>query len=295
MPSSTTPVITETLDEPTWRAREESHRQRTLPWVAPRQQRRTRGETHPIDDFLFDYYPYSVARLTAWHPGVGVEVTGDVTRFLAHPAYRRTESGAVVDPEQAHTRRSRLDLAIRLLDRTSRREPEFGCFGMHEWAMVYGLEQEQIRHASHQLRLPPQEISAVVDSVGLRCTHIDAYRFFTEPAVEMNAHRPTRENQPDLEQPGCIHAGMDLYKYAQWFHPLVPSELTADCFELAREARALDMQASPYDVTPFGLEPIEVETPEGRRRYAEEQRHLSTRTRPLRERLLRALRSLLPE
>lgn len=295
MPSSTIPVVTETLDEPAWRDRAERHLQRTMPWVAPRQQRRARGESHPIDDFLFDYYPYSVARLTVWHPGVGVEVTGDVTRFLEHPAYRRTEHGAVVDPEHVQTRRSRLDLAIRLLDRTSQREPEFGCFGMHEWAMVYGLEQEQIRHASHRLRLRPEEIVNVVDSVGLRCTHIDAYRFFTEPALEMNAHRPTRQNQPDLEQPGCIHAGMDLYKYAQWFHPLIPSELTADCFEVAREARALDMQASPYDAAPFGLEPIEVETPQGRRRYAEEQRLLAQRTGPLRERLLDVLRSLPPD
>lgn len=294
MPSSTSAVVTETLDEDAWRAREDQHRRRTTPWVAPRQERRARGESHPIDDFLFDYYPYSVARLTAWHPGLGVEVTGNVTRFLEHPAYRQTPTGAVVDPNQVQVRRSRLDLAIRLLDRTSRREPEFGCFGMHEWAMVYGLEQQQIRHASHQLRLSPKEITAVVDSVGLRCTHIDAYRFFTETAVAMNVHRPTRQNQPDLEQPGCIHAGMDLYKYAQWFHPLIPSELTADCFELAREARALDMQASPYDVAPLGLEPIEVETPQGRRRYAEEQRRLAQRTGPLRKRLLSVLRSLLP-
>ncbi len=293
MPSSTAAVVTETLDEDAWRHREEQHRQRTTPWVEPRQQRRARGESHPIDDFLFDYYPYSVARLTVWHPGVRVELTGDVTRFLEHPAYRRTTHGAVADPDRVQARRSRLDLAIRLLDRTSQREPEFGCFGMHEWAMVYGLEPQEIRHASHRLRLQPDEIVDVVDSVGVRCTHIDAYRFFTEPALRLNAHRPTRQNQPDLEQPGCIHAGMDLYKYAQWFHPLIPSELTADCFEMAREARSLDMRASPYDVTPFDLEPIEVETPQGRRRYAEEQRNLAQRTGPLRERLLGALRSLL--
>ena len=109
MPSSTTAVVTETLDEPAWRDREERHRQRTVPWVAPRQQRRARGESHPIDDFLFDYYPYSVGRLTAWHPGVGVELTGDVTRFLAHPSYRRTAKGAIVDPDRAQVRRSRLD------------------------------------------------------------------------------------------------------------------------------------------------------------------------------------------
>ncbi len=277
------------LPESDWRDRERAHRERVQPWVAPRQARRSRGETHPVDDFLFDYYPYSVARLTTWHPGHGTEVTGRVDRFLQHPAYRRTPDGATVDADRAAGRGSRLDLAIRLLESTARREPEFGCFGMHEWAMVYGLPQPEIRHASQPLRLAPDEIVDIVDSVGLRCTHIDAYRFFTPAAAERNAHRPTRTTQPDLEQPGCVHATMDLYKYAQWFHPAVSSELTADCFELARQAREIDMRATPYDLTDLGYEPIRVETMEGRREYAHAQRDLLERATVLRGRLTLAL------
>ena len=30
---------------------------------------------------------------------------------------------------------------------------------------------------------------------------------------------------------------------------MCPSELVADCFELARDIRALDMRASPYDLS----------------------------------------------
>jgi hypothetical protein len=82
---------------------------------------------------------------------------------------------------------------------------------------------------------------------------------------------------------------MDLCKYASWFSPLVSSDLVADCFESAARARELDMRASPYDVSPFGLEPVRVETPDGRREYAEQQRDLMADTAPLRARVAATL------
>jgi hypothetical protein len=78
---------------------------------------------------------------------------------------------------------------------------------------------------------------------------------------------------------------MDLYKYAFWFSPLAPSDLIMDCFENAAHARELDMRASPYDVSQFGLPPIRVETPEGRMEYFAAQRRMMLRSGPLRERL----------
>lgn len=283
------------LDEEEWRQRERAHRARTRAWIEPRLERRSRGIKHPVDDFLFDYYPYSPSRLTAWHPGHGVELRGDVHRFLEHPAYRRTDAGATTTTAHLEPKRDRLELAIRILEGTTARAPQLGCFGMHEWAMVYGLEQGEIRHEQVPLRLTPAEIRDAVDGVGLRCTHIDAFRFFTPEATPLNTLTPTRATQPDLEQPGCLHAAMDLYKYAQWFHPFISSELTADCFENARVARELDMRASPYDVSAFDLEPIRVETHEGRQQYAQEQRQLLERAAPLRQRLLRTLGRLADE
>lgn len=82
---------------------------------------------------------------------------------------------------------------------------------------------------------------------------------------------------------------MDLYKYAMWFSPYVSSELVADCFEMAREARTLDMQASPYDMSQFGLVPIRVESPDGRAEYVVRQRQLMNAAAPLRARLLEQL------
>jgi hypothetical protein len=79
---------------------------------------------------------------------------------------------------------------------------------------------------------------------------------------------------------------MDLYKHAYRLTPLVPSELVADSFELARDIRALDMRASPYDLSTLGYDPLPIETAEGKQQYVAEQRAFALRAAPLRARLL---------
>ena len=280
------------LAEPEWRLRARRHRDRVDAWIGDRRSRRSTGRTHPVDDFLFDYYPYSTSRLAAWHPGHGVELRGDVREYLDHPDYAATRRGVAADSARLGRHRERLALAIRLLTATSEREPRLGCFGMHEWAMVYGQRQDEVRHFSHPLRLSPAKVVDVVDQVGLRCTHIDAYRFFTDAATPLNAHEPTRATQHEWEQPGCLHANMDLYKYAMWFLPFLGSDLVADGFALARRAREVDMRAAPYDLQDLGYEPIRVETAEGRAEYVRHQRAVAEKARLLRDRLLSDLRRL---
>ncbi len=274
------------MEEVEWRARQRAHRERVDPWITPRAERRRTGAKHPTDDFLFEYYPYSLNKLRTWHPGLGVVLEGQADEFLAHPAYRRSADGVGVDVAALAPKRSRLDLAVDLLGQTLAKQGSTACFALHEWAMVYGLEQHEVRHAAFPLRLAPAEIRQVVDAVGLRCTHIDAFRFFTPEAVPRNAFTPTRERQPEMEQPACLHANMDLYKVAMWFSPFISSDLVADCFALARQARALDMQASPYDVEPLGLRPVRVETAEGRREFVERQLELAGKAQELRGILL---------
>ena len=75
---------------------------------------------------------------------------------------------------------------------------------------------------------------------------------------------------------------MDLYKWCYKLGPLVESELLIDCLELAADARALDMRASPYDLRGYGFAPIAVETPAGRADYVREQQDIATRAAPLR-------------
>ncbi len=273
-----------------WLPAAEAHRRRVEPWVSGRLDRTSRGEKHAIEDFLFDYYPYSPGKLATWHPGYGIELEGQQAEaYLKFAGYRSTDGGATADITWLASRRARLDVAISILDGAASRPPMTGCFGMHEWAMTYGLTQEELRHSYLPLRVTPAEVSATVDAIGLRCTHIDAFRFFTPDAVPLNELQPTRDTQPALEQPGCLHATMDVYKYAFWFSPLVPSDLIMDCFENAVRAREIDMRASPYDMEPFGLAAIRVETAEGRREYATEQVRLMGSTAPLRERLLARL------
>jgi hypothetical protein len=157
---------------------------------------------------------------------------------------------------------------------------------MHEWAMVYRLPAEQVRHATWPLRLGGDGTDEVVESHRIGCSHFDAFRFFTEEARPLNTLRPSSTDRPAFEQPGCLHAGMDLYKHAYRLSPLVPSELVADCFELARDIRVLDMRASPYDLSGLGYEPVRVETVEGKQAYVAAQRGFAERGAPLRQRLL---------
>ncbi len=155
--------------------------------------------------------------------------------------------------------------------------------------MVYRQSADQFRHAEWPLRLTAAETAAVVDANRVRCSHFDAFRFFTPAARPLNVLQPTRASQAALEQPGCLHANMDLYKWAYKLSPLISSELVADCFALAREIRTVDMQASPYDLTGLGYQPIRVETPEGRAEYVAAQREFADRAAVLRVQLVAAI------
>ena len=123
-----------------------------------------------------------------------------------------------------------------------------------------------IRH-DWPLRLGGAGTDEVVEGHRIACSHFDAFRFFTDSARPLNTLQPGRDDRAEFEQPGCLHAGMDLYKHAFRLTPLVPSELVADCFELAWDIRELDMRASPYDFSDLGLEPVRIETPEGKQEY----------------------------
>jgi hypothetical protein len=282
--------MTVVLDEATWRARAAAHEARVDGWLAGHLDRRKRGRAHPVEDFLFTYYSYRPGQLRAWHPGAGVVLAG------ARPAhdYVATPQGSTVDVSAIARRRGdSIRWIAGLLTRTADRPAQLGCFGLHEWAMVYGQSADEVRHAAWPLRLSAADTAAVVEQQRLRCTHFDAFRFFTPAARPLNVLVPTRDSQPDLEQPGCLHANMDLYKWAYKLAPLVPAELVVDCFELARDIRTLDMRASPYDLSDLGYSPVRVETAEGRKDYMQAQRSFAERAAPLRSCLITECEQLL--
>jgi hypothetical protein len=277
-------VAVETLPADVWRRRRLAHERRVDEWTTPHLARRRAGVKHPVEDFLFTYYSYRPAQLRRWHPGADV--------FLERPAdlgpgYLDTPDGVTVDVEAFLARRAESAGWIRdLLAATASRPAHLGCFGLHEWAMVYRQTRDEIRHNAWPLRLSPSATAAVVEERGVRCSHFDAFRFFTAPARPLNLLQPTRETQRENEQPGCLHANMDLYKWSYKLSPLTSSELVADCFALARDIRTLDMRASPYDLADLGYPPVRIETADGRAEYAAAQRAFAKRAEPLRARLI---------
>lgn len=276
----------EILPESEWRRRQQAHRTRVSRWTEPHRFRAARRERHPVYDFLWEYYSFRPAALERWHPGIGVVLAGEGARaFLRWPAYVETPQGVTASAHALPAARRHSVHWIRdLLQACAQRPPYFGCFGLHEWAMLY--RAREVRHATTPLRLNHDELAQVVETLPVRCSHFDAFRFFTPAARRLNRLQPRAETRPQLEQRGCVHVTMDLYKWAHKLAPFAPSELVADCFELALAARELDMRASPYDLRSLGFEPVRIETPEGRAEYERAQRALTSRADTLRTRLL---------
>ena len=276
------------LFEPEWHARRATHEARVQLWLGPQQARAARGEKHPVYDFLFSYYAFRPAWLRRWHPGPDLTLSGESARdFLRWPGYVESNDGIMVDPAVFPAkRRASLQWMHGLLVAMRDRPPFFACFGLHEWAMVYRQTPEEIRHNAFPLRFAPDELARIVTAQPICCTHFDAFRFFTPSARPLNKLQPSRATSAQHEQRGCLHANMDLYKWAFKLAPYTPSELLADCFELAQDIREIDMRASPYDLRALGFEPIMIETAAGRAEYERHQRAFAQRSEPLRERLI---------
>lgn len=281
------------LEESEWRARAQAHAARVDRFVSPHLARREAQVTHPVHDFLFTYYSQRPAQLRRWHPGFGVALDGDASAYAGMKGY----VGGAVSQDYVASQRPLVSSIHDLLVATAARPGTFGCFGLHEWAMVYRTEEH--RHP-WPLRLGTDGTDDVVESHRIGCSHFDAFRFFTPAARPLNTLQPGRDDRPAYEQPGCLHAGMDLYKHAFRLSPMICSDLVADCFELAWEIRILDMRAAPYDLTgvtldPTGAEwtPVRIETPEGKREYADAQRGFAERGAPIRAALIAECERLL--
>lgn len=328
-PSETLPTAVVALPADAWRAHARAHRERIAQRTDPLVALRMRGQKHPVQDFLFGYYTHSPAALQRWHPGPGVLLADDDGAAARAEAaelgttprgewkhYRRVEAGevagAVVDGRPVGgwlvdvaavlaDRASGVAFTRDLLARTAERPPRLGCFGLHEWAMAYRSDVHGVRHSQLPLRLGAGGTDAVVEGSRIRCTHFDAFRFFAPEARDRNEGDdgvlPTRAGMREMEQPGCLHAGMDLYKWAYKLVPVVDSDLLADCFDLAWDIRRLDMEASPYDLTGVddlsdgrgGYAAVRIEEPAGRAEYARRQREFAARGQALRARLLAVL------
>jgi hypothetical protein len=282
--------VTVTLPPAEWTSYATDHARRVDALLADHLERRRRRQAHPVEDFLFTYYPTRPNQLRVWHPGPGVRLL-EASEYDGRRGYTYDDGTAFLDPVEIERRRDSITWIRRLLAATLDRQPQFGCFGLHEWAMVY--RTSDVRHEKWPLRLGAAGTDQVVESHKISCSHFDAFRFFTSPARGLNVLQPTRDSQPALEQGGCLHANMDLYKWASKLMPFTPSSLLLDCFELARDIRTLDMRASPYDLSALGYTPVPIETPAGKAEYTTAQRTFAERARPLRQQLVAVCDQLL--
>ena len=286
-------VFSPVMEARQWRAAAAAHEARAGRYADPFAQRRARHEVHPVEDFLFTYYTLKPGQFKRWHPGAGI-ILLDAPERASWRFYRPAteqellEAGCSLQVARAQVnaasavtvdvtdfverRATALAFTHEILRNTAAKKGQFGCFGMHEWAMAYKSVENNIRHDYLQLRLGAEGTDRVVEEHRIRCSHFDAF----------------------LEQPACLHANMDVYKWAYKLLPLVDSTLVMDCFDLAWDARELDMRAAPYEIRAWGYEPIPVETAEGKAEYVRIQRELSERSIGLRERLLEVCARYLP-
>ena len=179
-----------------------------------------RARRHPVLDFLFTYYSESPGRLRRWHPGPDVALAG----AAPHAGWRwyTQDADGTVRLDAAAFLADRGDtvrFVRRLLAATAERPAFSGCFGLHEWAMVY--RDRETRHPV-PLRLGQQGTDAVVEAHPIRCTHFDAFRFFTPDAVRpeppaADPGEPARARAAGL--PARRHGPLQVGVQAQPGHP----------------------------------------------------------------------------
>ena len=245
---------------------------------------------HPIYNFIHKYYSYSLKQIRFYSPGRNVLLQEvhkkkDVNNILSPDFFNSIynnenddiKCNGMYEIEKnnlSNKKRKKFEKSRDILLKTSITPPHFSCFGLHEWAMLAKGDGKESRHQTLPLRVSQQVIDKVVQSKGaLRCTHFDAFRFFHPDVTALNDVQLSRAKQVDTEQPGCVHATMDLFKYAYELYPLVSAEILRACLGVSLDARHIDMRASPYDCSAIeGVgDPIKIETAEGRKQYATEE------------------------
>lgn len=274
-----------------WRPQAEQHLARVTELLgAPPEIAASRSKDDPLLNFVFNYYGSdlgSAINLGRWCPpvGVAIEASEDERARL----WRGLESNGAYDPHKLPKKRLvAMERGRLALYATRRRQPVWHCYGLHEWAMLYRPDGAEAPHKYQSLpiRVDQACINRVVEADEIKCTHFDAFRFFAPEAVDKNKHTLTRKTQIDHEQPGCVHANMDLLRYALRLAPFIDASLIGDALAVALQARDLDMRASPYLLA--GSKPVAVETTAGRKEYVRAQAAVHDAAAPVRDRLLAA-------
>ncbi|MEY2635276.1 MAG: hypothetical protein RIS75_1216, partial [Actinomycetota bacterium] len=126
-----------------WQSQAQSHYELVDQLTVEVRERKQSGVRHPIEDFLWEYYSLRPNHLRRWHPGWNAHLEG-ASEYETFRGYRFENNAAFVSQEFVEHRRESLQWMLSLLEGVATREAKFGCFGLHEWAMVYRLEQSEV-------------------------------------------------------------------------------------------------------------------------------------------------------
>lgn len=280
------------IQQADWQSSRQNHKKKVDDLLNTYLKHREHQARNPILDFLFEYYSFAPSKLKAWSPGTGVLLLNARSCFGYLSEAEFIENHVYLEINNFPSQRiNSIQWILDLLKITLSQPPHWGCFGMHEWAMVY--KANSVRHSYLPLRFSRKEINNFVDSMPLSCTHYDAFRFFTREAKPKNNHDLGRSTFRKYEQPGCIHTNMDLYKWAYKMYPWISSNTILEAFLLALKARKIDMRASPYKLDAYHLSPIKVETKNGRVEYIRQQKMIFEKSIPVRKKLIKEYENLL--
>ncbi|MEL7833963.1 3-methyladenine DNA glycosylase [Fodinibius sp. Rm-B-1B1-1] len=284
--------ILKQLSPKQWQQQKHNHSQAISELIDDYLERRSHQQKDPVLDFLFEYYAFRPSYLKRWSPGLGTLLKDSSVNDWMFDEMETTGGNCFLDIRHFDKDRiSAVKWILNVLEQSLDRKPSFGCFGMHEWAMVY--KADRVRHDYLSLRMDKDELAEFVESRPLVCTHFDAFRFFTDEAKPQNKFALNRDTFAEMEQPGCLHTNMDLYKWGFKMYPWISSNTIRQAFELAIETRVMDMKASPYDLRDRGLEPIKIETDKGRQEYMQKQMSIYEKSQPIRRQLIKEYKHLL--
>ena len=170
---------------------------------------------NPVYNFLISYYGLrgakGVRRLSRYSPGMNVVMEGvsadDVPSQLSlkHLRFVGGGAGGAYYTAEALDSTAQLRWNRNLMEATQKRAPITNCFGLHEWAMIYGNDTASPAPSADyqkglELRIPQSVVDRTVDSSNLRCSHLDALRMFSEKAKDEQANEFGRIEEVRLQR-----------------------------------------------------------------------------------------------
>ena len=127
-----------------------------------------KDKNHPIFNFLFQYFHFNTRRLLSYSPGLGYDLSHEVDDYclnvpeLMQYTCKQPDGKVLLSPASTRLepkKKQAMITTLTLLRNCYVKPPNFGCFGLHEWAMLYryddmsNLNNNNKAHQSLPLRL----------------------------------------------------------------------------------------------------------------------------------------------